>query len=41
MKAIFAGLAAAVLITLLSGYGLPLIGFSSAETQSGESVRLD
>ncbi|EBA13950.1 hypothetical protein [Roseobacter sp. CCS2] len=41
MKAIFAGLAAAVVITIAAGYGLPQIGYASEDVHSNENVRLD
>ena len=41
MKPMFAGFAAIVLIAVLAWYGLGQAGFSSAEIQSGASVRLD
>lgn len=42
MKAMYAGLAATVVITIAAWYGLSEMGvFTSAAQQSGDAVRLD
>ena len=41
MKAMFAGFAAIVVISVAAFYGLGQAGFSSEEINSGENVRLD
>ncbi len=41
MKAMMAGFAAMVIISIGAWYALGEMGFSSAEQRSGQSVRLD
>ena len=41
MKAVYAGLAAAMLVTVAAGFGLPYLGWSAEDRQSSKSVGLD
>lgn len=41
MRAMFAGFAAILVISVAAHFGLGMAGFSSEERQSGANVRLD